>query len=99
MIFVSPGEVYSEEVEPICDLGPEGLGLWAAASLTDPIPGDAVLLGIAAAGSGAACAARDEFVEHYPDADGIKVKRPEDQSDDIVVTPTYDPPWWLPPVA
>ncbi|MEE6209158.1 hypothetical protein U3A55_03155 [Salarchaeum sp. III] len=106
MLYVSPSTVYSEEVETLCDLAPEGLSVWTAASLTDPVPGDEIFLGITTASAGAACAVRDEFVEHYPEADTIKFKRADEQhgeisEGDIVVRPEEqtDLPWWFPPIA
>lgn len=98
MIVIRPGDVYSERVETLCDLAPHGLTVWAAAALTDPIPGDAVYLGIAAAGAHAGCAVRDEFVEHFPKSEFVDVTRANKPNGngkkEILVTPReeYDGP-------
>lgn len=94
MIVVRFKDIYSAEVDAVCDLGPEGLGLWAA---TEWAAGRATVyyLGVAAAGTEFACAARDEFVQHFPDADRIEFKRADHNwndidKGDIVIVPKND---------
>jgi len=107
-LYVNTDTLYTESVETLCDLGPHGVAVWAAGEWA---LGSAAVyhLGVAAAGSAAGCAIRDEFVEHFPDADKVEIKRPGHDPDgqyndidegDIVVVPKEDQdlPWWFIPL-
>lgn len=67
----------------LCTIGPEGLALWAAAAIIDPIPGGATFLGIAAAGAGASCGVREAFVDEFGRPDRISVYRAEEYDGEL----------------
>lgn len=86
MLYVNTDTVYSESVETLCDLGPHGLAVWTAGGWALEAAAT-YYLGVATAGAFAGCAVRDEFVEHFPDADRVEVTRagkdPDGQYNDI----------------